>query len=149
MEGFLNMHFIYKNHGQTLIEVLITLLIIAIGVIALVRFQNYLAYTNSVTQQTADAAILAKQKIELLRDYQVINTTAGYSAYADIANGSQSSTVGNTTYTVAWTITTATNPDYKTIDVNVTWTDRRSSAQSVRMISRVGSIDPAHSASVM
>jgi Tfp pilus assembly protein PilV len=138
-----------KTTGQTLVEVLVTVVIIAAGVISLIRFQNYLAYDSSITQQTADATVLAIKQIETLRDYQVINTTSGYTDYSSIASGTQSSTVGNTTYSISWTITTFTNPDYKNIDVTVSWTDRRSNTKSVNYISRVASIDPAHSASVM
>lgn len=138
-----------KLAGQTLIEVLITVLIIAGSVIALIRFQNYLAYNNSLNQQKADAMSLATQQIETLKIFQVLNTTSGYTAYQNILTGSSSPTINNTTYTINWTVTTNTNPDYKVANVVVSWTDRYSTSNSVTLTSDIGRIDPANSASVM
>lgn len=137
------------GHGQTLIETLVTLVFISIGVIALIRFQNYLSYDTSLSQQKADATILAQSTIETLRDYQVLNNTSGYTSYQSISSGSSTVTGVTTTYTVSWTITSTTNPTYKSIDVTVSWTDRRGTAQSVRLISNVAGIEPANSAAVM
>lgn len=138
-----------KLQGQTLIESLATIVIVAIGVIALIRFQNYLSYDNSVSLQRADALTLARSTIETLRDYQVLNTTSGYTAYSGISSGSSSVTGTSATYSVSWTVTTLVNPDYKTIDVTVSWTDRRGTSQSVRLISHVAGIEPANSAAIM
>lgn len=138
-----------NKHGQTLIETLVTLVFIAIGVIALIRFQNYLSYDNSLSQQKADATTIAQSQIETLRDYQVLNNTSGYSSYQNIASGSSTVAGATTTYTVTWTITSATNPTYKSIDVTVSWTDRRGTAQSVRLNSNVAGVEPANSAAVM
>lgn len=138
-----------NQRGQTLVEVLVTLLFIAAGVIALIRFQNYLAYDTSLSQQKADATILATKQLETLRDFQVLNTTSGYTSYQSIASGSSSSTIGNTTYTVTWTVTPYTNPTYKNVSISVSWTDRYSTAQTLRLISNIAGIDPSNSASIM
>ena len=143
----------YKNskltRGQTLIEALITVVFIAVTVIALIRFQNYLAYDNSLSQQKGDATILAQSRIEVLRDYQVLNNTTGYTSYQGISSGTSTTTGATAVYTVTWTVTSFTNPTYKSVDVNVTWTDRRGVAQSVRLISDIAGIEPANSAAVM
>lgn len=138
-----------KQTGQTLVEVLVTVLIIAFGVIALVRFQNYLSYENSLTQQRADATTIAQSRIETLRDYQVLNDTTGYTSYESIASGTASVTGTSTTYTVTWTVTTNTDPDYKDVSVVVSWTDRYGSSQSVTLTSRIAGLDPANSAAIM
>lgn len=135
--------------GQTLIEALVTILFISISVIALIRFQNYLSYDNSLSQQKADAITLAQSTIENLRDFHVLNNTSGYTSYQSIASGTSSSTGTTATYTITWTVTASTNPTHKEIDVTVSWTDRRGTAQSVRLISDVAGIEPANSAAVM
>lgn len=137
------------SRGQTLIEALITIVFIAVTVIALIRFQNYLAYDNSLSQQKGDATILAQSRIETLRDYQVLNNTTGYTSYQSISSGSSTTTGATAVYTVTWTVTPFTNPTHKTVDVNVTWTDRRGIVQSVRLISDIAGIEPANSAAVM
>jgi Tfp pilus assembly protein PilV len=138
-----------KLKGAGLIEVMATVALIAVSVIALIRFQNYLAYNNSITQQQSDATLLATNKIATLRDFQVINNTAGYSSYQSIASGSSTSSGTTTLYNLAWTVTSFTNPTYKTIDISVTWTDRYNKSQSIRLVSNVAGLDPELSASIM
>lgn len=135
--------------GMTLIEALVTVLILAMGVIALVRFQNYLSYNNNLLQQKGNATVLAVKQLETLKDIHVLNVTAGYSAYASIASGSNVTTVSNTAYTLTWTVNTNTNPDYKVINVAVTWVDQRSATQSITLSSMAAGIDPANSATIM
>ena len=138
-----------KPAGQTLIEVLITILIIGVGVIALLLYQNYLSYDFSVAKQRNDATALATNQIEILRDFHVIDDTTGYDSYQDIASGTSTATISNTIYTLTWTVTAFTNPTYKRIDVSVQWTDRNAGAQTVRLVSIVAGVDPLYSAIVM
>lgn len=138
-----------KVSGQTLIETLLTIVFISLTVISLIRFQNYLSYDNSLSQQTADAVNLAESKIESLRDFQVLNVTSGYTDYSSMSSGSSTTTGSTCVYTMTWTISSAANPAYKTIDVTVSWTDRRGGSQSIRLVSRVAGIQPANSATVM
>lgn len=137
------------HNGQTLIEVMVTVLFMAIAVIALIRFQNYLAYDSMLTRQKNDATLLATEKLESLRYFQVLNNTSGYTSYQSIATGNSTSTVGNTTYTLNWTVTSYTNPTYKNVNVVVSWTDRNSLSQSIQMSSDIAGIDPSTSGSVM
>lgn len=135
--------------GQTLIEVMVTLLFLAISVIALIRFQNYLAYDNSLAQQKSEATLLAMSELETLRDFQVLNNTAGYTSYQSIASGTGTSTGTNATYSLVWTVTSYTNPTYKMLDVVVSWTDRYGNAQSVDLTTNAAGIEPSNSSPIM
>jgi type IV pilus assembly protein PilV len=137
-----------KLTGQTLVEVMISLVILAIGVLALVRFQNYLAYDNSLAQQKNEATIIAVRDIETLRDFQVLNTTTGYTAYSSIASSTTSVSGTSATYTVTRTVTANTNPAYKAVNVVVSWTDRYNNAQSVTFSTNIAGIDPQYSSSI-
>lgn len=140
---------IAPKQGQTLIEVLITLLLISVSVIALIRFQNYLAYDNSFAQQKSEATLLVLKQIEILKEFQVLNNTAGYNSYDSITSGTQTIAGKNASYTVAWTVSSFTNPTYKNIDVTATWTDRINNSQSIRLITNIAGIDPANSSAIM
>jgi len=131
-----------KLRGQGLIEALVTLLILAAVSIALIRFQANLAYGNSVSQQMANASNLAVKQIENLRDYTALTGTPSYQS---IVSGSSTTTLTDTLYTITWTVTSFTNPTYKTLDVTVSWTDRNSVARSVRLVTRVAAVDPSTS----
>lgn len=135
-----------KQTGQGLIETLLVFLLISGSVVALLTFQNYLAYSNNVVQQQATAMNLAINKIETLRDFSALTGTG---SYASIASGSSTSSGNSTTYTITWTITTTASPSYKVIDVTVSWTDRRGTSQSIQLTSRVAGIDPTFSASII
>jgi Tfp pilus assembly protein PilV len=125
----MSIHLLRKNLGQTLIEVLVTVLFISVSVIALVKFQNYLSYDNSLSQQRGEATLIAIRRLEILKDFNVINNTSGYVSYQGIATGTGTASGANANYTVSWT-------------------DRNGNAQSVQMVTNVGSVDPANSAAV-
>jgi Tfp pilus assembly protein PilV len=135
-----------KQRGIGLIETVVTLLIIAGSTIALLRFQNYLAFNNMATQQQSDAIQLAINKIEALRDFSVIT---GANSYQALASGTSTATGVNTTYTLTWTITPTTTPSYTIIDVTVTWSDRYGQSHSIEETSQVAGIDPSFSIVVM
>jgi Tfp pilus assembly protein PilV len=139
----------HKLKGAGLVESLIAVVIIAVCTLALVRFQNTIAYNDSIAQQQAEATLLASAKIELLRDYQVLATTSGFRAYQDIVSGTTTVTGVNATYTLTLTVTTFTNPDYKTVDLVVSWPDRYGATQSIRSTSRIASVDPATSGTII
>ena len=139
-----------QQRGQGLIESLITMVIIFGTVVALMSFQSTLAYNDSLTAEQADATQLAVNELETLRDFQVLNVTGGYTAYASIASGHTTHTGLDTTYTITWTVTKFTSPaTYANIAVVVTWSDRRNVAQSITLVTRVAGIDPTNSSSIM
>lgn len=135
-----------KQQGQGLIETILVFLLISGSIVALITFQNYLAYSNSLVQQQTTALNLAINQIETLRDFYLLTGTG---SYQNIASGSSSSTASGATFTTTWTITTNTSPNYKVIDVTVSWTDRRNSSQSIRLVSRVAGLDPIYSAAIV
>jgi Tfp pilus assembly protein PilV len=134
------------ENGQGMIEVLATFLIIVISISGLIYFQNNMAYANNLTQQEQTALMLATNQIETLRDF---STLTGTNSYQSMASGSSVNTNGNATYSINWTVTTATNPNYKTMSVVVSWTDRRNTSQSLNLISRIGGVDPVYSGIIM
>lgn len=139
---------IHYAKGATLLEVLITVIILAIGLLGLAKFQGTISYREALATQYAEAANLAEQDIESLRDYEVINTTTGKKAYNDIASTTLTYTGMNAIYTIQRVVNTFTNPNYKRVDETVTWTDRTSSTNTVKMSSIIAQIDPSLSSNV-
>lgn len=135
--------------GQTLIETLITILFLAVSVVVLVRYQGFLAWNNTLSRQKSYAVSLAFSKMEQLVFIQTLNTTAGYSAWQDIASGTSSYSGTNATYTLTWTVTTNASPSYKTIDIVVSWTDTQGNAQSVRQDTIIAGINPQLSGAII
>jgi len=134
-----------RQKGQGLLDVLIALLIIAFGTLALIRYQSQLSLSEEVVRQQTDANILAASQIDSLSDY---TTLTGYNNIATNTT-TNTSIAANTTYTITSTVTNNANPIYKTLDVNVTWTDRAGTARNIRQVSKIAWMDPTYSAEVM
>lgn len=134
----------HKQFGQGFIEVMLVMVFIAVGVVTMVKFQNSQAYNSADVAAHLNAMQLANHQLEKLRDYVVLSTQTGYAAYSDIANGNTTVTSKGITYTITWVVQTNTSPDYKTVDVTVSWSDRYGVAQSLMLSSRIAGIDPAN-----
>jgi Tfp pilus assembly protein PilV len=138
-----------QQSGQGLIEILIVSVIIIISSVALIQFQAMISYRDSLALQRSDATVLALQKIESLRDFQVLNTQTPYAAYSDIASGTGTSVGTNTTFTLTWTVTTNVTYSSKMIDVTVSWNDIRNIAQTITLSTEVAGLQPVFSATVL
>lgn len=107
--------------GFSLLEVLITLIVLGIGLISLAKFQGTVLQDNDLAKARAIAVQLAEEKIEDLRSYQEIITidpvtlavltscTTGTIRYGCIATN-QGGSIGSGIVTVS------------AIDYNRTWT---------------------------
>lgn len=135
--------------GFAMVEVLVTLLILAGGLLAVGKFQGTLIENSSLAKQRTEAVMLGQQKIESLRAYEVLTTTTGKFAYADIATGSDTVNGANAAYNRSWTVAASSSPAYKSIAMTVGWTDNRGGAQSASLATLVSSSDPALSGSLI
>ena len=79
----------------------------------------------------------------------MLTTTPGYNAYSDIISGSSATIGSNATYTTTWTVTTNTSPAYKTINMIVSWLDRRGTTKNVNLTSIISQIDPETSGALI
>ena len=147
--------------GVSLIEVLITLVVLGMGLMSLAKFQATVMQDNGLAKGRTVAVHLAEQKIGDLRKYEVLATTAGRFAYQDISSNNDAPTVSSVPYTRNWTVTnycfptnyttTATTPcpvgtvypDFKVVTVTVSWTDQDSNSQSVRLDTMISAADPS------
>lgn len=132
-----------KNQkGISLIEVLITIIIIAVGILGLAKLQQRLWHHSGLLEQQNQAIIIAEKKIEELRGFEQVQSAAGKFAYDDIATESpQTINSTNTNYTLVSNVD-ASDPNYKIINVTVSWTDTNGSAQSINLTSIISKIDP-------
>lgn len=125
-----------KSRGVSLVEALIALLVVAVGVVALQKFQSNSRLNSDVARQRTEALKLAQNDIEQLRsaagaaDIQSTNRTVA----ADASNAA------NATFQVAREVTSSAGAS-KTVQVTVRWLDRSGAAQQVA-ISSVISVQP-------
>ena len=114
------MNFSPKNaSGIGLIEVLITTVVVAVGLMAIASLQGNLTSGSRDSKTRAEAKALAETKIEQLRD--TIERT-GYNALASSATSDSIAGVTET-FTRSWVVTDQTNPGRKQVSVSVCWLD--------------------------
>ena len=134
--------------GTTLLEAMVSMIILSVGLVAIARMQAEVLASNNLAKQRTEAATLAQDVIEEFKDYGQVDTTSGYSAYQDITSGTNSVTGVNATYTLTWTVTENIEPNYKTVDVNVTWTGGTRQAESITLSTIIASQNPGSIASM-
>ena len=104
--------------GFTLLEVMITVTILAIGLLGLAGLQIVAIKGNSFGQQMSVASTLAQNQLEQLRQIPYATLSSGSSdgtdTYTDAVNG--------VTYTRTWlAVTDAGHPDWLTLNVTISW----------------------------
>lgn len=137
------------QRGITLIETIITLVILSFGVLALMKLQAFLIEQGTVAKQQSEATNLAQMKIEKLRDFEQITSSNNVKSYNDIASGTENISGSACTYTLSWTVTTHANPDHKVIDVNIDWKDKNNGNHTMALSSIISKFDPATAATIM
>lgn len=158
-----------RQSAFSLIEAMVALVLL-VGGLALVVHLLVASARSAGTDQAMSVALgLAQEKMDDLRDYEVLPTTVGKVAYQDIANNaggqiaSGTSAVSGTAFTRTWAVSdwyfpiaegVATTtvptpapsyPDFKQATVTVTWRDEKNELRSVALTSMIPRIDPVYS----
>jgi prepilin-type N-terminal cleavage/methylation domain-containing protein len=113
-----------KPKGFTMIEMLVTLVILTVSLLALAALMAVTVRNNSFGGSMTEATTFGQDKLEELRAVRWETILDG--TYNDQPHGST-----GTSYTRRWDVVTSWNR--KTVTVRVTWTDRVN--HSVRLLS--------------
>ncbi|WP_024300978.1 prepilin-type N-terminal cleavage/methylation domain-containing protein [Pseudogulbenkiania sp. MAI-1] len=129
-----------RQRGFSLLEVLITLVVLGGGLLAIGGLYGKIMNGSAAAKERSEAVVLAEQKLEELR----------YALYASIAAGSDSVNAAtgsgsSANFSRNWSVTSSSSPAYKTVTVTVSWTDSRNQNQSAVLTSRISGIDPKRS----
>ncbi|MGR5069946.1 type IV pilus modification PilV family protein [Vibrio alfacsensis] len=129
---------ISKQQGFSLIEILISFLLLGVGALGLTTLQIYMERKSDYAIQSMEALRLAENQLEWFRTRgaSAALSTISTASFASISTGS--SVIGS--YTVQWDVPAATvSGSLKTITITSSWQDRTGETQSVElktMISR-------------
>ena len=120
---------------------------IAVGFIAMLGLNSYLTRISAQFKQYMQALNFAQDKLDVLRGYSVLSTTSGKFAYADIATTTidpsppTSAPGDNTTYTRTWTVTLHSNPNYKIVNMKVSWVYASNTTQTIELVTIISPIN--------
>jgi type IV pilus assembly protein PilV len=111
---------IHRDEGFTLLEVMISLVILSVGLLGLAALQLVAVKNNAFSSEMTYATMLAQQQAEILKSRAFTD--------GDLTEGDHSA-MGSSKgvlYTVAWNVTDNTpDTDMKTINLTVQWTSLR------------------------
>ncbi|HGF7191661.1 TPA: prepilin-type N-terminal cleavage/methylation domain-containing protein [Vibrio cholerae] len=134
-----------KQRGFSLIEVMISFVLIGVGALGLVKLQAYIEQRADFAMHSIEALNLAEQKLEWFRTRGASSAnpaipTANFAT--DIVSGND---VSHPFYTLSWSVPAATlSGALKTIHIQASWKDRHGETQSVElktMISKYSEFD--------
>ena len=135
--------------GVGLIEVLITLVIIAGGVMAMSRLQGLLLTGAASSRQQSDASFIAQRVLEDLRSRNWTDTSLAQTG-SPLSLAAVSGTTA--TYSVQYTVTdtgAAGQMQFKIVQVTVTWTDAQGQARAYTASTRLQRIGADFSARLL
>lgn len=108
-----------NQSGFTLIEVLISMGVLAVGIMAISLMQAHFTNGNSQSRQFIRATDIAMNQIETLS-----NITDSSNANLDTGNHTTIINTYERDYTLSWTVTdTDPNDGILSVDVSVSWND--------------------------
>lgn len=145
--------------GIGIIEALVSLLVLALGMMSFAALQARLRLNSDVAKQRSEAVRLAQEDVENFRALGTLaadGTIANNLAYAGITAGATSRQItgSNATFTLTRQVAEApraagiTDAQMKNLVTTVTWDDRTGGQQSVTLRSIISRSDPAVAASL-
>lgn len=130
-----------KNSGIGLIEVLVTTVVIALGLLSVASFQGELLSGSRDNKTRSECQVIANTKIQQLRDMVEKTGVNGYDSLASSV-AAESLTGINETYSRVWVVTDQVDPERKDVNVTVSWgaggTDNQCVLQTVIAFDNLG-----------
>ncbi|EGR3967042.1 prepilin-type N-terminal cleavage/methylation domain-containing protein [Vibrio cholerae] len=122
-----------KQCGFSLIEVMISFVLIGVGALGLVKLQAYIEQRADYAMHSIEALNLAEQKLEWFRTRGASSANPAIPT-ANFATDIVSGSISSGRYTLSWGVpTTALSGALKTIHIEASWKDRHGETQSVEL----------------
>ncbi|MEZ9276180.1 prepilin-type N-terminal cleavage/methylation domain-containing protein [Vibrio sp. 10N.286.49.E11] len=135
---------IYKQKGFSLIEVLISFLLIGVGSLGLIKLQTYVEQKSDFAIHSVEALNLAENKLEWFRTRgasAALSSIMPADFATDIVDGMDHS---HFKYQLDWTVTNSLSGALKTVQITSSWEDRFGNNQAIElhtMISKYSEFD--------
>jgi type IV pilus assembly protein PilV len=118
-----------KTRGFTLIEVLVTAVLLTVGLLGTLGLTTGVIRGNFFSKNITSATAIAQSQLEAVQNRGYVNATTTNFPAAAVAV-----TMGNVNFARTTTITNnSPSSNMKTISVTVTWTEANNAARSVSL----------------
>lgn len=106
------MWFMKNENGLTLVELLVSIFILGVGILAFLTLQIRSMKARSLSRNITSAVFVVESKVEDLLS----------SRFSTIGNGTDNKTINEVFYQLQWTVSNPTNStDLKEITVDAKW----------------------------
>lgn len=135
---------ICKQKGFSLIEVLISFLLIGVGSLGLIKLQTYVEQKSDFAIHSVEALHLAENKLEWFRTRgasAALSSITPADFSTDIVDGLDHT---HAQYKLDWTVANSLSGALKTIQITSSWEDRFGNSQAIElqtMISKYSEFD--------
>ena len=122
-----------NNKGFSLLEVLIAMIVLALGVVGLMKLQTYMEVKSENALTTIDALYLAEEKLE---QFQTRSQSAavGTILYSSIVGGTETLSIsGKPADRIVTVVDDTPVVGAKKVTVTVSWNDRWDTSQQVSL----------------
>ncbi|QPB72248.1 hypothetical protein D5125_17100 [Magnetovirga frankeli] len=126
------------TQGVGLIEVMVTVVVVALGLLALANLQTGLMRESGTNKARAEAKMLCEQKVEELRG---LYSSTDFAAITNSASA-ESITGKNATIEREWAVVNLTNPARKQIVATCSWSEADGQETDVKVESILAFKDP-------
>lgn len=140
---------ITRARGVSLVEALVALAVMAFGMLALVGVQGTMRLNSDLAKQRTEAMRIASEDIARLRTFTTIEPVVDQvnPSYDEIVGKTVDSYpspngIGNASYRVVRTVNPVAGTPQKVVTVQVSWTDRTNTLQSVTLDSAISATEP-------
>lgn len=131
---------------MALVEVLVSLLVVAIGALAVAGLQRWLHVHADLARQRSEATRLAQAQMERLRAFEQLDAQPGAQAWDDIVSGEDSPApaAANTRFARHWQVTGDRDDLARRVVMHVDWATRADEAATrrVELVSVIARTDP-------
>ena len=134
-----------SQKGYSIIEIMLTLLVVGVGILAIVQLQSGISGQVGGNKAKAEATTLAEARVEYLRNY-IDETEYGSkllatSGFEDVPAGEYKAEGVNATFSMQEAITGS--DEIREVSVRVSWEDRNGTSQEVTVTSEIAYVSPA------
>ena len=133
-----------KNKGFGLIEILITLGVLAIGVLGVAALHSTVTKQSQENKARSEAFAIAQSRIEEMRNYTSSATTPVqfHALYADTSGYENTTSIAGVSTVFTRTERILTSGELKDIAVAVNWTSSDSKARNINLSTELGFVSP-------